>query len=148
MSWVLSTTNYLKEYFAFVSLTQNIRILNIFFLLNSNPQKNSIEPEMVKKTFFLLWKKILVLFFDAYDFKLEHFRVATNFKSVYYIPNFISENDGNFLLKKIQNAPDFSWKKLKFRKSQMWGGIPAIAKNFKPEPIPVWYINVFFTLIK
>ncbi|KAG1740675.1 hypothetical protein EDB19DRAFT_1895332 [Suillus lakei] len=41
--------------------------------------------------------------------------------AVYYIPNFISEDEEQYLLRKIEDSPKQKWKTLNNRRLQLWG---------------------------
>ncbi|KAL1757960.1 hypothetical protein FB107DRAFT_208045 [Schizophyllum commune] len=41
---------------------------------------------------------------------------------VYYIPNFVTVHEKEYLIRKIQESPMQSWKQLKNRRLQLWGG--------------------------
>ncbi|VVC25534.1 Oxoglutarate/iron-dependent dioxygenase,Alpha-ketoglutarate-dependent dioxygenase AlkB-like [Cinara cedri] len=56
---------------------------------------------------------------------------------VYYIPNFITEQQEAYILEKVNNAPKPKWCQLKNRRLQNWGGIPH-PKGLIPEKIPDW----------
>lgn len=49
-------------------------------------------------------------------------------KNTYYIPNFVTEDEEVFLLRKIQETPQLKWKQLSNRRLQTWGG-DLTAKN-------------------
>ncbi|XP_054710568.1 alpha-ketoglutarate-dependent dioxygenase alkB homolog 6-like [Uloborus diversus] len=61
--------------------------------------------------------------------------------SAYYIPNFISSSEENFLLEKIYSAPKPKWKTLSNRRLQNWGGLPH-PKGMIQEELPKWLCNV------
>ncbi|OJA13932.1 hypothetical protein AZE42_01334 [Rhizopogon vesiculosus] len=48
--------------------------------------------------------------------------------AIYYIPNFISEDEEQYLLRKIEDSPKQKWKKLNNRRLQLWGG-EVLQKN-------------------
>ncbi|XP_054794244.1 uncharacterized protein LOC129299795 [Prosopis cineraria] len=54
--------------------------------------------------------------------KFLDYRVGT-LPTVLYIPNFITDNEENFLLNNIYAAPPSKWKSLKNRRLQNWGMI-------------------------
>ncbi|KIK66293.1 hypothetical protein GYMLUDRAFT_218424 [Collybiopsis luxurians FD-317 M1] len=43
-------------------------------------------------------------------------------KEIYYIPNFITEEEESYLIRKIQDTPQQHWKGLANRRLQLWGG--------------------------
>ncbi|EJD43638.1 hypothetical protein AURDEDRAFT_145442 [Auricularia subglabra TFB-10046 SS5] len=53
---------------------------------------------------------------------LEQYRVPC-VPEVFYIPDFITEYEEEFLLRKIQEAPQPMWRTLANRRLQIWGGI-------------------------
>ena len=58
-------------------------------------------------------------------------------KTAYYIPDFITEEEENILIKNINDSPKPKWTQLKNRRLQNWGGLPT-AKGMIPEQIPEW----------
>ncbi|KAL7286579.1 hypothetical protein TKK_0019206 [Trichogramma kaykai] len=55
----------------------------------------------------------------------------------YYIPNFITEEEENDIIQKIQSTPQPKWTQLSHRRLQNWGGIPH-PKGMIAEEIPQW----------
>ena len=51
--------------------------------------------------------------------------------SAYYIPNFVSEQEEQIILNKVNTAPKSKWVQLSNRRLQNWGGIPLprVSKN-------------------
>jgi alkylated DNA repair protein alkB family protein 6 len=68
---------------------------------------------------------------------LDSFRLCQCPSYAYYIPNFISEQEEQQLLQRINEAPKPKWTQLKNRRLQNWGGIPH-AKGMIAEPLPDW----------
>ena len=68
---------------------------------------------------------------------LEKFKVEKCPCTVYYIPDFITKDEENYLLHKVESAPKPKWVCLKNRRLQNWGGVPQ-PKGMVPEPIPDW----------
>lgn len=68
----------------------------------------------------------------------EQHRVLNCPDTAYYIPNFISESEEEYLLEKVNDAPKPKWVQLKNRRLQNWGGIPNGTKGMLAEPIPSW----------
>ncbi|VDP91269.1 unnamed protein product [Echinostoma caproni] len=58
-------------------------------------------------------------------------------RTFYYIPEFITPEEEDFLWKHIYNAPIPKWVVLKARRLQNWGGIPH-PKGMLTEKIPNW----------
>ncbi|KAG0706203.1 hypothetical protein DFH29DRAFT_902608 [Suillus ampliporus] len=56
----------------------------------------------------------------------EHHLQGTS--GIYYIPNFISEDEEQYLLRKIEDSPKQKWKMLNKRRLQLWGG-EVLQKN-------------------
>ncbi|XP_071034840.1 alpha-ketoglutarate-dependent dioxygenase alkB homolog 6 isoform X2 [Parasteatoda tepidariorum] len=57
--------------------------------------------------------------------------------SVYYIPNFITSEEEDELLKKVYSSPKPKWKALSNRRLQNWGGLPH-PKGMIQENLPQW----------
>ena len=70
-------------------------------------------------------------------FNLDLYRVAQCPNTVFYIPNFVTEEEEKTILQKVNEAPKPKWTQLKNRRLQNWGGIPQ-AKGMIPEKIPEW----------
>ncbi|CAH1986681.1 unnamed protein product [Acanthoscelides obtectus] len=68
---------------------------------------------------------------------IEKYRVTGAPPTVYYIPNFITENEESHLLKSVYSAPRPKWTFLSNRRLQDYGGVPH-EKGMLPEPIPKW----------
>ncbi|KAG2117085.1 uncharacterized protein F5147DRAFT_671115 [Suillus discolor] len=60
------------------------------------------------------------------DLLAEHHLQGTS--AVFYIPNFISEDEEQYLLRKIKDSPKQKWKMLNNRRLQLWGG-EVLQKN-------------------
>ncbi|CAD5118476.1 DgyrCDS7178 [Dimorphilus gyrociliatus] len=71
------------------------------------------------------------------EFSLEEFRLKSAPDTIYYIPNFISEDEEEFLLRKVNNVPKPKWTQLSHRRLQNWGGLPH-EKGMVTENIPDW----------
>lgn len=69
--------------------------------------------------------------------KLKNFKVANAPDTVYYIPNFISQQEEDHILKNVYSVPKPKWTCLKNRKLQDWGGIPH-KNGMITEDIPSW----------
>nr|XP_023022716.1 alpha-ketoglutarate-dependent dioxygenase alkB homolog 6 [Leptinotarsa decemlineata] len=68
---------------------------------------------------------------------LTQFEVKGVPPTVYYIPNFITNDEEAFLLKNIYSVPKPKWTCLSNRRLQDYGGIPH-EKGMIPEKIPTW----------
>lgn len=55
--------------------------------------------------------------------------------SAYYIPDFITREEEDYLMQQIYAAPKPKWKELAHRKLQNWGGLPH-PKGMVAEAIP------------
>ena len=68
---------------------------------------------------------------------IQSFLVENGPKTSYYIPDVITEEEENFLIKNVNDSPKPKWTQLKNRRLQNWGGIPT-SKGMIPETIPDW----------
>ncbi|KAK1330276.1 hypothetical protein QTO34_010464 [Cnephaeus nilssonii] len=69
---------------------------------------------------------------------LEPFRVEQVAPPViYYVPDFISKEEEEYLLRQVDNAPKPKWTQLSGRKLQNWGGLPH-PRGMVPERLPLW----------
>ncbi|XP_064622185.1 alpha-ketoglutarate-dependent dioxygenase alkB homolog 6-like [Lineus longissimus] len=69
--------------------------------------------------------------------EIENFRIKEAPSSVYYIPNFITEEEERYLVNQVDHAPKPKWTQLSNRKLQNWGGLPD-PKGMIPEKLPQW----------
>ncbi|WWD22122.1 hypothetical protein CI109_106611 [Kwoniella shandongensis] len=68
---------------------------------------------------------------------LEHFRVKNIPPAAYYIPDFITEEEEAYLLRKVAESPQPKWKKVgSGRRLQYWGGTMSKNGVLLPEPLP------------
>ena len=67
--------------------------------------------------------------------------------TVYYIPNWVSEEEEERLLAMTYEAPVHSWTHLKMRSLQRWGG-EVSSKNSEAEPLPPWLAAVSNRLVE
>ncbi|XP_070307952.1 alpha-ketoglutarate-dependent dioxygenase alkB homolog 6 isoform X4 [Odocoileus virginianus] len=74
---------------------------------------------------------------DARVPALEPFRVEQAPPVIYYIPDFISKEEEEYLLRQVFNAPKPKWTQLSGRKLQNWGGLPH-PRGMVPERLPPW----------
>ncbi|XP_056652066.1 alpha-ketoglutarate-dependent dioxygenase alkB homolog 6 isoform X4 [Monodelphis domestica] len=74
---------------------------------------------------------------DAVIPSLEPFRVEQVPPIIYYVPDFISEQEETKLLRQVYEAPKPKWTQLSGRKLQNWGGLPH-PKGMVPEQLPQW----------
>lgn len=57
----------------------------------------------------------------------------------YYIPNFITAEQEELLIKNIERAPKSKWTNLSNRQLQNWGGLPKGPNDtMLEEPLPEW----------
>ncbi|XP_012292991.1 alpha-ketoglutarate-dependent dioxygenase alkB homolog 6 isoform X3 [Aotus nancymaae] len=74
---------------------------------------------------------------DARVPALEPFRVEQAPPVIYYVPDFISKEEEDYLLRQVFNAPKPKWTQLSGRKLQNWGGLPH-PRGMVPERLPPW----------
>nr|KAF6406055.1 alkB-like protein 6 [Molossus molossus] len=68
---------------------------------------------------------------------LEPFRVEQAPPIIYYVPDFISKEEEEYLLRQVFNAPKPKWTQLSGRRLQNWGGLPH-PRGMVPERLPLW----------
>ncbi|XP_032083184.1 alpha-ketoglutarate-dependent dioxygenase alkB homolog 6 [Thamnophis elegans] len=71
------------------------------------------------------------------EWPMDPFRVAQSPPAAYYIPDFISEEEEQYLWQQIYNAPKPKWTQLSGRRLQNWGGLPH-PKGMLAEKLPPW----------
>lgn len=69
--------------------------------------------------------------------ELKQFVVSDAPPTVYYIPDFISEDEESYLLQQVYRSPKTKWTQLSGRRLQNWGGLPH-PKGMVAERIPDW----------
>ncbi|KAM5533487.1 hypothetical protein V8D89_012824 [Ganoderma adspersum] len=62
--------------------------------------------------------------------------------TTYYIPEFITEDEEEYLIRKIQEAPQPWWKRLQNRRLQIWGGELTAKKALIPQDMPP-FVNLY-----
>ncbi|WRT64928.1 uncharacterized protein IL334_001868 [Kwoniella shivajii] len=68
---------------------------------------------------------------------LEHFRIQNVPPAAYYIPDFITKEEEEYLLRRIGESPQPKWKKVGTgRRLQYWGGTMSKKGILLPEPLP------------
>uniref|UniRef100_A0A667ZZL8 AlkB homolog 6 n=1 Tax=Myripristis murdjan TaxID=586833 RepID=A0A667ZZL8_9TELE len=69
--------------------------------------------------------------------ELRQFVVKEAPPTVFYIPDFISEEEEAYLLQQVYQSPRTKWTQLSGRRLQNWGGLPH-PKGMLAEKIPDW----------
>uniref|UniRef100_A0A8C4I3E7 Alpha-ketoglutarate-dependent dioxygenase alkB homolog 6 n=1 Tax=Dicentrarchus labrax TaxID=13489 RepID=A0A8C4I3E7_DICLA len=69
--------------------------------------------------------------------ELKQFVVNDAPPTVYYIPDFISEDEESYLQLQVNRSPKTKWTQLSGRRLQNWGGLPH-PKGMLAEKIPDW----------
>ncbi|KAF8322762.1 uncharacterized protein EI90DRAFT_2977629 [Cantharellus anzutake] len=68
---------------------------------------------------------------------IEEHRVPCSVNAAYYVPNFISAEEEEYLLRKISETPRPKWREVSHRRLQVWGGnIDLKSDALLPEPMP------------
>ncbi|XP_053329954.1 alpha-ketoglutarate-dependent dioxygenase alkB homolog 6 [Spea bombifrons] len=68
---------------------------------------------------------------------LEPFLVEKAPRTAYYIPDYISAQEEEYLIRQVYNAPKPKWTQLSGRKLQNWGGLPH-PRGMVLEKLPTW----------
>ncbi|XP_066153055.1 alpha-ketoglutarate-dependent dioxygenase alkB homolog 6 [Euwallacea fornicatus] len=68
---------------------------------------------------------------------LSNFRVSHIPQTIYYIPNFITQEEEEHIIKNVYSVPKPKWTCLSNRRLQDYGGIPH-EKGMIPEKMPLW----------
>ncbi|XP_042561926.1 alpha-ketoglutarate-dependent dioxygenase alkB homolog 6-like isoform X1 [Clupea harengus] len=72
--------------------------------------------------------------------ELEQYVVTNAPPTVYYIPDFITEVEEQYLLQEVYKAPKPKWTQLSGRRLQNWGGLPR-PKGMLAEKLPDWLLK-------
>ncbi|XP_077087278.1 putative RNA/DNA demethylase ALKBH6 [Siphateles boraxobius] len=72
--------------------------------------------------------------------ELDKFIVKEAPPTIYYIPNFITETEEEYLLQQVYRAPKPKWTQLSGRRLQNWGGLPN-PKGMLTENLPDWLLK-------
>lgn len=70
----------------------------------------------------------------------ERFRVG-ELPTAYYVPNYLTVREEEYLKRKIYDAPRTKWSILKHRRLQNWGGYPHV-KGMVATDLPAWLSSV------
>ncbi|NP_001088709.1 alpha-ketoglutarate-dependent dioxygenase alkB homolog 6 isoform X1 [Xenopus laevis] len=68
---------------------------------------------------------------------LDSFLVEKIPLAAYYVPEYISKSEEEYLLRQVYNAPKPKWTQLSGRKLQNWGGLPH-SRGMVQEKLPSW----------
>ncbi|XP_050297039.1 alpha-ketoglutarate-dependent dioxygenase alkB homolog 6 [Anthonomus grandis grandis] len=68
---------------------------------------------------------------------VSNFRVPNIPPTIYYIPNFITQEEEEYIIKNVYSVPKPKWTCLTNRRLQDYGGVPH-EKGMIPEKIPSW----------
>lgn len=68
---------------------------------------------------------------------VKHHLIIKAPPTVYYVPNFISEEEEKRIIDRVYSAPKPKWTQLTHRRLQNWGGIPH-PKGMISEKLPEW----------
>ncbi|XP_016416132.1 alpha-ketoglutarate-dependent dioxygenase alkB homolog 6 isoform X2 [Sinocyclocheilus rhinocerous] len=71
---------------------------------------------------------------------LEKYIVKETPPTIYYVPNFITEAEEEYLLQQVYRAPKPKWTQLSGRRLQNWGGLPN-PKGMLAEKLPDWLLK-------
>ncbi|XP_034156367.2 alpha-ketoglutarate-dependent dioxygenase alkB homolog 6 [Pangasianodon hypophthalmus] len=72
--------------------------------------------------------------------EFERYIVKDAPPTVYYIPDFITEAEEEYLLQQVYKAPKPKWTQLSGRRLQNWGGLPH-PKGMIAEKLPDWLLS-------
>ncbi|XP_066516388.1 alpha-ketoglutarate-dependent dioxygenase alkB homolog 6 [Hoplias malabaricus] len=72
--------------------------------------------------------------------ELEKYIVKDAPPTVYYVPDFITEAEEQYLLQQVYRAPKPKWTQLSGRRLQNWGGLPH-PKGMLAEKLPDWLFS-------
>ncbi|XP_036436022.1 alpha-ketoglutarate-dependent dioxygenase alkB homolog 6 isoform X2 [Colossoma macropomum] len=71
---------------------------------------------------------------------LDEYAVKDAPPTVYYVPDFITEAEEEYLLQQVYRAPKPKWTQLSGRRLQNWGGLPH-PKGMLAEKLPDWLLK-------
>lgn len=69
---------------------------------------------------------------------MEIYRLTNVPETLFYVPNFISENEEKELISSVMNVPKTRWVQLRNRRLQNWGGQPHSNGMIQTELLPKW----------
>ncbi|XP_029967542.1 putative RNA/DNA demethylase ALKBH6 [Salarias fasciatus] len=72
--------------------------------------------------------------------ELRQFVLTDAPPTVYYIPDFISEEEEAYLLQQVYKSPKIKWTQLSGRRLQNWGGLPH-PRGMVGERLPDWLLK-------
>lgn len=68
---------------------------------------------------------------------MEPWKISKCPANAYYIPNFVTEKEEDYLIHEVYKSPKIKWTVLSNRRLQNWGGIPH-PKGMVQENLPKW----------
>jgi len=77
--------------------------------------------------------------------EIDKYKLQAAPSTAYYIPDFITKSDEEYLVEQISKTPAPKWTQLKNRRLQNWGGVPH-PNGMIAEKIPDW-LNKFVTKV-
>ncbi|KAI0062968.1 hypothetical protein BV25DRAFT_1884659 [Artomyces pyxidatus] len=66
---------------------------------------------------------------------------VTGWDSVFYVPAFVTEEEEDYLIRKIQETPQNKWKQLANRRLQIWGGDLTPKNVLIPQAMPPFLVE-------
>ncbi|KZO97482.1 hypothetical protein CALVIDRAFT_497232 [Calocera viscosa TUFC12733] len=69
---------------------------------------------------------------------LEGFRIPIPGLEAFYIPEFVTAEEEEYLLRKVDSAPKAKWRTLNGRRLQVWGGELSPSNALIVQPLPPW----------
>lgn len=69
---------------------------------------------------------------------MESYKLVNLPDSLYYVPNFITTEEEEYLLSCVNNVPRTRWVQLRNRRLQNWGGQPHAKGMIQTESLPNW----------
>ncbi|CAF4653716.1 unnamed protein product [Rotaria socialis] len=107
----------------------------VFFNLKSALRK----VEKQKKIFVRRQKSsnAEIIPYETFIF-MEIYKLTNLPNTLYYIPNFINNEEEEYLLSCVNNVPRTRWVQLRNRRLQNWGGQPLAKGMIQTESLPKW----------